>query len=163
MFNLRADEFKVDRRPPPDPIMQGARGERMINYNSAVGRWLFHQSHMPLGEHAGKIMQRVPAAYLLHVAKQPYARQRNWFPVLSYVQRHRQEIEERAKSEQASPGPVPTGPTSTPVFGLPHIRRITGTNKLTCQCGESCTIDASNEWKAWLTAHCDHTPSDIQP
>lgn len=92
--------------PPPDPIMQGASGDRPLNYNSATGRVLFHQSHMPLGQHAGKIMERVPALYLLDRFK-TYGRQnadvrQRWFPVWSYVERHLAEVEARAATEKPS-------------------------------------------------------------
>ena len=99
--------WKWKNTAPPDPIIQGARGERQVNYNSATGRVLFHQSHMPLGEHAGKIMERVPAKYLLdrfhtYGRQKPEVRQR-WFPIWSYVQRHLAEIEARAGGEKDSP------------------------------------------------------------
>ncbi len=140
------------RPAPPDPVMLGARGERPLNYNSAVGRWLMHQSHMPLGIHAGKIMQRVPAAYLLETARQPWCRGKDWFPVLSYVRRHRSEIEDRARTE------IPTAPLSAsdPVDGLPHIRRHDAERRLTCACGGACRVDITGGWQKWLARHADH-------
>jgi hypothetical protein len=85
---------------PPDPIALGAEGKRAPNVNSATGRVLFHQSHMPLGCHAGKIMERVPAEHLLWIRNQPFARNDLWFPVWSYVDRHHEEIKARALAEK---------------------------------------------------------------
>lgn len=112
-MTLFIDPFDDPFKPPPDPILLGARGQRPINYNSAVGRKLFHQSHMPLGEHAGKLMERVPAAYLLQRYRAFLKGIRNrqerkaWFPVFSYVDRHFHELESRAATEDAKPKPEP--------------------------------------------------------
>ncbi len=88
---------------PPDPIMLGAQGLRPLNYNSALGRILMHQSHMPIGRHAGMIMQYVPARYLLEkfatFKDQRDDVRKDWFPVYSYVERHKAEIELRALDE----------------------------------------------------------------
>lgn len=96
----RSDFRKLDKAPP-DPIMLGAQGKRPINYNSATGRVLFHQNHMPIGEHAGKIMERVPAQYFLFIYSQSWSCSKKWFPVRSYVERHKEEIEIRAAKEAA--------------------------------------------------------------
>lgn len=89
--------------PPPDPVAQGA-AKGIPNRNSAVGFWLHHQSHMPLGPHAGKIMQRVPAAYLLQLYDRAETqRDRSWFPVWSYIDRHLEEIRTRAATEKPAP------------------------------------------------------------
>lgn len=100
-MNLGRDELIRLPTAPPDPIMLGAKGQRPFNYNSATGRVLFHQNHMPMGEHAGKIMERVPGQYLLFVYSQSWSCSKKWFPVRSYVERHLEEIQQRAAREVA--------------------------------------------------------------
>lgn len=94
----RAEEFY--RKPPdPDPVLvDAAAGRRHIN--PATGAVLFHQSVMPLGEHIGKIMERVPASYYLYLARQAwFSTSSKWAQVRSYIERHRHEIEVRAATE----------------------------------------------------------------
>jgi len=103
-FNLRRSDFAKLPTAPPDPITQGARGERRVNYNSATGRRLFHQSHMPLGIHAGKIMERVPAAYLLEFFQNGYAsmsteQRQSWWPVWKYCEFNLDAIRLRKQTE----------------------------------------------------------------
>lgn len=97
------EKWRWQNTAPPDPVLNGARAGRP-NYNSATGFKLFHQSMMPLGEHAGKIMQRVPARDLLkyHAEFRTLERKdkRKWFPIYSYVQRHLKEIQQRSQTER---------------------------------------------------------------
>ena len=72
---------------PADPVAQAAAARRP-HVNAATGRALFRQSMMPVGEHLGKIMERVPADYLRWVATQEWMRgHRLWGPVWEYVER----------------------------------------------------------------------------
>lgn len=80
---------------PEDPVLRDAAARRP-HVNAATGTTLFHQSMMPVGQHAGKIMERMDAAYLLWVHTQDWMKtHRLWAPVWDYVDRHRAEIEAR--------------------------------------------------------------------
>lgn len=84
---------------PPDPIAIGAaRG--VPHRTAATGGVLFHQSHMPYGQHTGKIMERVPAKYLLWVFESHWSTQWKWREIRSYVERHLEEIQARAAQEE---------------------------------------------------------------
>lgn len=73
---------------PVDPVAQ-AKANRVPHYNRAMGRVLMPQSHMPIGEHTGKIMAEVPASYLAWVNAQPWAATwPHWQPVADYLSRH---------------------------------------------------------------------------
>jgi hypothetical protein len=103
---------------PPDPVMQGARGERRMNYNSALGYILMRQSHMPMGRHAGKIMQNVPADYLLEIYRDydtlDHADLWLWRFVYDYICRDLEFIQLRAESQ-------------TPSADMPYVKRFDGT------------------------------------
>ena len=72
--------------PPPDPVLQAA-AKRRPHHNAATGRTLFAQSVMPIGEHVGKTMDRVPKAYLEWIHSQTWmATHPLWKPVWDYVQ-----------------------------------------------------------------------------
>jgi len=103
-MHLSKSEMPPIPSAPPDPILLGARGDRRLNYNSATGRRLFHQSHMPLGRHAGKIMERVPAAYLVEFYDCRYAemstqQRKDWYPVWCYCDTHIKDLRCRVETE----------------------------------------------------------------
>lgn len=76
------------RMPPVADPVEKAAAARRPHYNAAVGRTLFRQSVMPVGEHKGKIMERVPAAYLDWVCTQSWMKgHRLWGPVWDYAER----------------------------------------------------------------------------
>jgi len=137
---------------PPDPVLQGARGERALNFNSATGRLLYKQNHMPMGIHAGKIMERVPGRYLMALRqafgfRKPFdeeprlnidfkeAKARHtWFPVFSYCERHWEWIVNMAETEaekEAQEGPAPQKTRDYPLrfnctlIGLDAAKRTT--------------------------------------
>jgi hypothetical protein len=121
MNNWTADLPRIPSAPP-DPVALGAAGERPINYNSATGRTLYKQSHMPIGIHAGKIMERVPGGYLVAFRhafgfrrmfeeegidfRDAENRQR-WFPVFSYCSRHWDWIINMKETEDERAAQVP--------------------------------------------------------
>lgn len=81
--------------PPLDPTKEAAL-DGQHHRNAATGTTLYHQSAMPVGIHAGKIMERVPADYLLRMARLAKDMPSGpWAAVNDYVERHRQEIEVR--------------------------------------------------------------------
>ena len=91
---------------PHDPIKAGVEAGLQV-CNAATGMTLYNQSHMPFGQHGGKLMERVPAHYLLdlHTAGMA-ALDIKFGPVLSYIERHLHEITERSKKEKAPKEPA---------------------------------------------------------
>ena len=87
----------------PDPVLVAA-AQRRPHRNAATGRVLYHQSVMPLGQHAGKIMERVPAAYFLClITSQPWMKKHHlWDNVWNYIDVNLAEIEERAEREKTT-------------------------------------------------------------
>lgn len=86
-----------DHPPPRDPV-EVAAAEGRQHVNQATGTVLFHQNAMPIGEHRGKLMERVPARDLLrYAASRDLRRDYRWLPVIDYVQRHETEIRARLK------------------------------------------------------------------
>jgi hypothetical protein len=120
--NARERFYQLDA--VPDPVRTAARQGRG-HYNAATGRTLFHQSAMPMGEHLGKDMERVPARYYLWLETQ------SWFPTASngwehirdYIDRHRQDIETRAEKEAAHHistfDPLSPAPLNAPMMPIP--------------------------------------------
>lgn len=101
-------EYAFWTTAPFDPI-QAAKDRGGVHYSRATRGVLFHQSAMPLGKHLGKIMERVPAADLLWIHRQPWAKQGRWHPVWDYVERHLAEIEARAELAKAPPSGIIDG------------------------------------------------------
>jgi hypothetical protein len=85
---------------PADPL-QEARDAGRAHYSRVTRGVLHHQSFFPVGKlHRLKTMERVPATYLLWVMEQAWSRKsKEWAPVIDYVDRHREMIEERATKE----------------------------------------------------------------
>lgn len=85
--DLSDDNFWWWNTAPRDPMKDAARAGR-AHYNRVLGKVLMPQSAMPVGEHWGKIMERVPKRYLAWVEAQPWAaRWRDWGPVREYLTR----------------------------------------------------------------------------
>lgn len=78
-----------DLPPPRDPV-RVARAEGRVHVNQATGAHLFSQSVMPVGEHLGKIMERVPLSDLRRYYHHRHQFQAwpEWRPVLDYLARH---------------------------------------------------------------------------
>lgn len=101
--DLREQAWNERVKPPRDPVKLANLDGRAPK-NEATGFVLFHQSAMPCGRHASKIMQNVPAHYLLAVKRQYEADKTqldnghplSWSAVYDYVIRHLEEIRERA-------------------------------------------------------------------
>lgn len=105
----------------PDPVLEAAKTGRG-HYNAATGRTLFHQSVMPMGSHAGKLMEQVPAKYFLTlVARSWFTADRNdgWEHVHRYVTNHLQEIKARAAQEFEISNLKSQIPLSAPMMPLP--------------------------------------------
>lgn len=84
------DKFRFWNTPPPDPQTLAKNSEAGYHPRNSLGRdrILMPTSPMPVGEHANKIMQAVPADYLRWVNEQPWAaRWPAWAPVADYLQR----------------------------------------------------------------------------
>lgn len=76
-----------------------------------TGKPLMPESPMPVGEHVGKTMRQVPAAYLRWVNAQPWARTwRHWAPVADYLERF-----------PLAEGTAPAGPTATTPERCPPV------------------------------------------
>lgn len=60
---------------------------------------------MPAGEHEGKRMEEVPAAYLLWCADQPFASEPRWVRVAQYVEKNRAALEAEAEAEAVDDDP----------------------------------------------------------
>lgn len=75
-------------RPVPDPVLVDAAARRP-HTNAATGRVLFRQSVMPIGKHAGKIMERVPLDYLrwIHTTQGWMKGHHLWGAVWDYCER----------------------------------------------------------------------------
>jgi hypothetical protein len=111
-----------------DPVKQAARTGRG-HYNAATGRTLYDQSAMPMGEHLGKDMERVPAKYYLWLLKRPWfaTATNGWEHVRDYIDRHLHEIEARAEKEKDTPtfnptsasSPLPISASSLPPMPIP--------------------------------------------
>jgi hypothetical protein len=87
-----------DKTPPAkDPVRTADRDGRLC-YNKSMGYNLFHQSAMPFGAYRSVIMERVPAALLLYM-EQFNQDNPKFRTICDYVDRHRDEIEERARCE----------------------------------------------------------------
>lgn len=82
-------------KAPFDPIAH-AKQTGQPHYSRATRGVLFHQSAMPLGVHQGKIMERVPADYLLWLREQKWSNSDKWKPVMDYVDINLEQIRERA-------------------------------------------------------------------
>lgn len=144
-MHLSKDEFARLPTAPPDPIMLGSRGERPLNYNSATGRWLYKQSHMPLGVHAGKIMERVPGCYLkalcrcfddrlAFVEEEPpvffkdETQRKRWYPVISYCRRHWDWVVNMAETEEERAAQRPAEAPKPPQRSRNYDLRLPMTN-----------------------------------
>lgn len=157
--NMSRDQFPLAKKPW-DPIKQSARTGRQ-HRNAATGYTLFNQSAMPFGEHSGKIMERVPAEYLLWLIEQPWSGDFKWRNVKVYIALNLEEIKERAAKETPREEIVkitmPDG--MTPLSEAPWIYqskvRFSGRHHaytLQCTCGEQHpanqdNVDATEAWK----------------
>lgn len=93
------DKHRFWNTAPADPIAQ-AKAARIPHRSRATHGVLFHQSHCPIGPHAGKIMERVPAHWLMQIRTQQWAKQANGYrEILDYIDRHLPDIETRAQTE----------------------------------------------------------------
>lgn len=82
-----------ERTRPVDPIAR-SKAHGIPHYNQVLHTVLMPQSAMPIGPHAGKIMERVPADYLAWVDAQPWAATwPHWGPVHDYLTRFPAETE----------------------------------------------------------------------
>ena len=152
-MHMTRAEFGRLQGPPPDPVMQGARGERRLNYNSATGQRLFRQNHMPIGRHAGKIMQNVPAGYLLRVRTEfptwPKRKRALWFRVWDYVDREIEFVTLMAETAQEAPA-KPSLPRQQGILISPTAASRTVNTRYRC---ELCHDDATMH----PDCQCDHT------
>lgn len=83
-----AQERFYQQPPDPDPVLVAA-SQRRPHHNAATGRTLFAQSVMPIGEHLGKIMERVPESYYRWILQtQPWMKGHHlWDNVWDYAER----------------------------------------------------------------------------
>lgn len=87
-FELRDhDKFHFWNTAPPDPIA-AAKLDGRVHHCRATKGSLFPQSAMPLGEHTGKIMERVPVEYYRWLQGQKwFATAKRWAQVRDYMER----------------------------------------------------------------------------
>lgn len=92
-FHQRHDKYDLrhkrhDQFPPPRDPVKVARAEGRVHRNESTGFVLFAQSPMPVGEHIGKDMARVPKADLLRYGTaRDFERWPEWAGVVAYVRR----------------------------------------------------------------------------
>jgi hypothetical protein len=93
------DKFQFWNTAPVDPIAK-AQAERIPHHSRATHGVLFHQSACPIGPHTGKIMERVPASWLMQIRTQQWAKTAAGYNrILDYIERHIHQIEPRAVKE----------------------------------------------------------------
>lgn len=108
---------------PADPVALAARAA--VPYQrGGRSRPLGPDDFMPVGEHVGKTMRQVPAAYLSWVNAQPWAATwRHWEPVAEYLTRHALPVSEtHSLTVSKSPSPVLFCDTLTPCTPEPGWR-----------------------------------------
>lgn len=85
--NEQARKERFWRTAPPDPT-KVHKQNGVPYFRPGHDRVLMPSSFMPVGEHAGKQMQAVPAAYLVWVDDQPWAKAWTpWQPVHDFIDR----------------------------------------------------------------------------
>lgn len=102
---------------PVNPLAEARK--RGLAYTSR--RPLMPESPFPFGEHLGKTMRQVPAAYLRWIDAQPWASTwRLWLPVRDYLERFPLPEQRTENSEprtvQLCVGPLEVDPRATGVF-----------------------------------------------
>lgn len=95
------DKHRFWNTAPLDPIAK-SKALRIPHHSRATHGVLFHQSACPIGPHQGKIMERVPASWLIQIRTQTWAKTAaGYHQILDYIFRHEPEIEQRAQQEKA--------------------------------------------------------------